>query len=79
MGKKQKIFGCSLENLVKRAEQELKKVNSNSTNLDGSSKSLKKKPITSRYVVKHIPPEIQEFIQFFTIHEGLLSYIPLNI
>ncbi|OUM69474.1 hypothetical protein PIROE2DRAFT_2562 [Piromyces sp. E2] len=46
MGKKQKIFGCSLDNLVKRAEQELKKSNTSTINLDESSKSIKRKPIT---------------------------------
>ncbi|ORX48181.1 Rho GTPase activation protein [Piromyces finnis] len=66
MGKKNKIFGNTLDYLVKRAEDELKKTN---INLDSSTKSLKKKPITSRYVVKHIPPEIQEFVQFFTKNE----------
>eukprot|EP00833_Pecoramyces_ruminatium_P009573 jgi/Orpsp1_1/1183605/evm.model.c7180000085932.1 len=78
MGKgKDKLFGNTLDNLVKRAEDELKKyynsLNNNSSSSlmidDKSSKKFRKSNIALRYVVKNVPPEIQEFIQFFTKHE----------
>jgi len=77
---KDKLFGNSLDNLVKRAEEELKSYN-NSLNNDSSSNILsndsskaskkinKKSDILLRYTVRNVPPEIQEFIQFFTKHE----------
>jgi len=79
---KDKLFGNSLDNLVKRAEEELKSYN-NSLNNDSSSNILsndsskaskkinKKSDILLRYTVRNVPPEIQEFIQFFTKHEGI--------
>lgn len=83
MGKgKDKLFGNTLDNLVKRAEDELKKyynsLNNNSSSSlmidDKSSKKFRKSNIALRYVVKNVPPEIQEFIQFFTKHEGFYIY-----
>jgi len=75
MVKKHKIFGNTLDNLVKFAEEELKRennaiANANSSNIDAKKNSTKKKPMSSRYVVKHVPPEIQEFVQYFTKHEA---------
>jgi len=75
MVKKYKIFGNTLDNLVKYAEEELKRESTSSSNADDSKNSKKvnkKRPISCRYVVKHVPPEIQEFIQFFTKHEGFI-------
>jgi len=87
MVKKHKIFGNTLDNLVKFAEEELKRennaiANANSSNIDAKKNSTKKKPMSSRYVVKHVPPEIQEFVQYFTKHEGIIynnSFSPMYI
>ncbi|ORX81015.1 hypothetical protein BCR32DRAFT_327483 [Anaeromyces robustus] len=65
---KGKIFGNTLDNLVKRAENELKRCSSSSTTSTDPKKNTKSN-ISTKYVVRNVPPEIQEFIQFFTKHE----------